>query len=73
MGKEPNPKEAKAEYNVDLIDSPMHGYYDAAIFAVAHSEFKALSSSEIKALMKQQHVIYDLKYMLDPALVDIRL
>ncbi len=68
-----NPKEAKAEYNVDLIDSPMHGYYDAAIFAVAHSEFKALSSSEIKALMKQQHVIYDLKYMLDPALVDIRL
>jgi len=68
-----NPEEAKNEYNVDLISAPKQGYYDAVIFAVAHNQFKALSANEIKALMKKDHVIYDLKYMLDSELADIRL
>ncbi len=68
-----NPEEAKHEYGVELIDKPQNAHYDAVIFAVAHNEFKALSSADIKALMKAEHVIYDLKYMLDPQLADIRL
>ena len=68
-----NPSEAKHEYNVDLIDKPKTSHYDAVIFAVAHNEFKALSNDDIKSLMKSEHVIYDLKYMLDPQLADIRL
>jgi UDP-N-acetyl-D-galactosamine dehydrogenase len=68
-----NPDEAKKEYNVDLISAPKSSNYDAVIFAVAHDQFKALSKAEIKALMKSQHVIYDLKYMLDADLADIRL
>ena len=68
-----NPAEAKHEYGVELIDKPQSAYYNAVIFAVAHNEFKALSSADIKALMKPEHVIYDLKYMLDPQLADIRL
>ncbi|MEW6992975.1 Vi polysaccharide biosynthesis UDP-N-acetylglucosamine C-6 dehydrogenase TviB [Colwelliaceae bacterium MEBiC 14330] len=68
-----NPEEAKQEYDVDLICSPKKHHYDAVIFAVAHDEFKALSKAEIKALMKNEHVIYDLKYMLDADLADIRL
>ncbi|HBY84622.1 MAG TPA: Vi polysaccharide biosynthesis UDP-N-acetylglucosamine C-6 dehydrogenase TviB [Colwellia sp.] len=68
-----NPEEAKHEYNVELISSPKSGHYDAVIFAVAHNEFKVLSAGEIKALMKKEHVIYDLKYMLDKDLADIRL
>ncbi len=68
-----NPEEAKKEYDVDLISVPKKSYYDAVIFAVAHDEFKALSKEEIKALMKNEHVIYDLKYMLDAELADIRL
>ena len=60
-----NPEEAKHEYNVDLISVPKTGFYDAIIFAVAHNEFKALSADEIRALMKEEHVIYDLKYMLE--------
>jgi UDP-N-acetyl-D-galactosamine dehydrogenase len=68
-----NPDEAKKEYNVDLISVPKSSHYDAVIFAVAHDQFKALSKAEIKALMKSQHVIYDLKYMLDADLADIRL
>lgn len=68
-----NPEDAMHEYGVDLIDKPMKGHYDAVIFAVAHNEFKALSNEEIKAFMKTDHVIYDLKYMLDVELADIRL
>jgi UDP-N-acetyl-D-galactosamine dehydrogenase len=68
-----NPVEAKHEYDVDLISAPKVGYYDAVIFAVAHNEFKALSAVDIKAMLKSEHVIYDLKYMLDAELADIRL
>jgi UDP-N-acetyl-D-galactosamine dehydrogenase len=68
-----NPEEAEHEYNIELISAPKSGYYDAVIFAVAHNEFKALSADEIKALMKENHVIYDLKYMLNKDLADIRL
>lgn len=68
-----NHEEAKQEYNVDLIDSPKKGHYEAIIFAVAHNEFKALSEQDIKALMKKEHVIYDLKYILDAEISDIRL
>jgi UDP-N-acetyl-D-galactosamine dehydrogenase len=68
-----NASEAKHEYGVDLIEKPKIGYYDAVIFAVAHDEFKVLSNDDIKGLMKAEHVIYDLKYMLDPQLADIRL
>ncbi len=66
-------EEAKHEYDVDLITKPKQAHYDAVIFAVAHSEFKALSTDEIKSMMKSEHVIYDLKYMLDAKLADIRL
>ena len=68
-----NPSEAKHEYGVELIEKPVNGKYDAIIFAVAHHQFKALSNDDIKGLMKTEHVIYDLKYMLDPQLADIRL
>jgi len=68
-----NPAAAKHEYNIELISAPKSAYYDAVIFAVAHNEFKALSATDIKAMMKSEHVIYDLKYMLDKELADIRL
>ena len=68
-----NPEEAKHEYDIDLISAPKQAHYDAVIFAVAHHQFKALSADEIKAMMKEEHVIYDLKYMLDKELADIRL
>ena len=68
-----NPEEAKNQYDIDLISAPKQAHYDAVIFAVAHHQFKALSADEIKAMMKEEHVIYDLKYMLDKELADIRL
>lgn len=68
-----NPEEAMHEYGVSLIDKPEMGKYDAVIFAVTHNEFKAMSIENIKDMMKSDHVIYDLKYMLDQSASDIRL
>jgi UDP-N-acetyl-D-galactosamine dehydrogenase len=68
-----NPADAKHEYGVELVAQPKQAHYDAVIFAVAHKQFKAMSNDEIKSLMKPEHIIYDLKYMLDPELADIRL
>ena len=65
--------DAKKEYNIDLITEPYKAHYHAVIFAVAHHQFKALSTADIKALMKNEHVIYDLKYMLSNDLADMRL
>jgi UDP-N-acetyl-D-galactosamine dehydrogenase len=66
-------EEAVAEYNLALNQSPEQGKYDAIILAVAHNEFKELGVDNIKALGKENHVLYDLKYLLDKNKVDMRL
>ena len=68
-----NPEEAIHEYGVELIDKPKADHYDAVIFAVKHNEFVALTESEIKGMLKPEHVIYDLKYMLPQELSNLRL
>lgn len=65
--------EAKAEYNIELISEPINGKYDAILLAVAHDEFKKLSSKHIKLFGKENHVIYDVKYLLKTHEVDGRL
>ena len=64
---------AMDEYNINLIEEPMDGKYDAIILAVAHDVFKNLSSEQIKTFGKENHVIYDIKYLLDNEEVDGRL
>ena len=56
--------EALHEYNIQPIDKPIKGKYDAIILAVSHDEFKALTLEEIRAYGKQSHVLYDIKYIL---------
>ena len=68
-----NKKAAKKEYDVNPIDAPVSGKYDAIILAVAHNEFKQLSLNEIKAFGRANHVLYDLKYLLKADEVDGRL
>ncbi|MBA6296955.1 Vi polysaccharide biosynthesis UDP-N-acetylglucosamine C-6 dehydrogenase TviB [Colwellia sp. MB02u-9] len=65
--------QAEEEYNLKLIDRPKEAHYDAVILAVSHAEFKALGAEKIKALGKENHVIYDLKYILPKDQVDLRL
>lgn len=65
--------EVHAEYGLRLIDKPEVGKYDAIIAAVAHSQFKQMSASELTGLGKENCVIFDLKYIFDKSIVDLRL
>jgi UDP-N-acetyl-D-galactosamine dehydrogenase len=66
-------EEAEHEYGITLTKEPKQNYYDAIILAVAHNEFKAMGADAIRSLGKSQHVLYDLKYVLPKADVDMRL
>lgn len=66
-------EETRHEYAIDLITEPAQGSYDAIILAVAHQQFKAMGAAAIHALGRSNHVIYDLKYVLDRQQSDIRL
>ena len=46
--------EAQKEFNIELLNEPEKGKYDAIILAVAHDEFKELSSEEIKGIWLQK-------------------
>ena len=65
-----NPAVAKREYGIDITNELPKGQYDAAIMAVAHNEFKAL---DVLSLLKSNHVIYDVKGIMDRNLIDGRL
>ena len=60
-----NKKNVKDEYNIKLIKKPVKRKYDAIILAVAHDEFKMISKKQIGNLGKKNHIIYDLKYLLN--------
>lgn len=65
--------ESQHEYGITPIVTPAAGTYDGIVIAVAHQEFKALGETAIRAYGKPDHVLYDLKYLLDAASSDIRL
>lgn len=66
-------EEAQHEYGITPIKEPVQGQYDAILLAVAHNEFKLMGAENIRALGKRDCVLYDLKYVLSPSDVDIRL
>jgi len=55
--------EAAHEYNIKLIDMPIKNKYDAVLLAVPHDEFKALTIEKIRSFGRDQHVLYDIKYL----------
>jgi len=66
-------QEAQHEYSITVVDSPIKGGYDAIVLAVAHDEFRKMSIEDIKALGKDNYVLYDIKYLLKSNQVDGRL
>ncbi|MCU4520401.1 Vi polysaccharide biosynthesis UDP-N-acetylglucosamine C-6 dehydrogenase TviB [Acinetobacter schindleri] len=66
-------QEAQHEYGITPIVSLEQGRYDAVILAVAHEQFKAMGATDIRALAKPEHILYDLKYVLEQSESDIRL
>jgi UDP-N-acetyl-D-galactosamine dehydrogenase len=66
-------EEAHREYGVNLIDKPQPNTYDAVVLAVAHRQFAEMGVESIRALGKENHVLYDLKYVFAADASDIRL
>ena len=62
--------QVKHEYGLDVVSAIPTGKFDAVILAVAHNVFKDL---EIKVLLNDIAVIYDVKGVLDRDIVDGRL
>ena len=66
-----NPAIAKHEYGVDVTNQlPAEGDFDTAILAVAHREFAGI---DLNPLLKDNHVVFDVKGFLPRADVDARL
>lgn len=66
-------EEAEHEYGIKLLSTPAPDLYDAIVLAVAHSQFADMGPRHIRSLGKANHVLYDLKYLLDNDESDIRL
>jgi UDP-N-acetyl-D-galactosamine dehydrogenase len=65
-------EDARDEYGLDLV-TPRQSSYDGIVLAVAHQEFAELGEEGLRELARPNHVIYDLKYLLSPDAVDLRL
>lgn len=65
-----NPAVAKHEYGIDITNELPTGKFNAAIAAVAHKEFEGL---DVASLLNDNHVIYDVKWTLNPEIVDGKL
>ncbi len=66
-------REVEHEYGLTPITQLQNNHYDAVILAVAHDEFKNMSLVDFKELLKENYVLYDLKYILDVQDSDLRL
>ena len=65
-----SPAIAKREYGIDVVSELPQQRFDAVVMAVAHDAFLGL---DIQQLCLDNHVIYDVKGILDKNIVDGRL
>jgi UDP-N-acetyl-D-glucosamine/UDP-N-acetyl-D-galactosamine dehydrogenase len=66
-------EEAEHEYGLTPVIEPAINTYDGIILAVAHNQFRTLGAENIRRYGKDEHVLYDLKYLLSAVESDIRL
>ena len=65
-----DPSKVRREYGIEIVNEVPKEKFDAAILGVAHKEFLDL---DIKSLVKEGGVIYDVKGILPREIVDARL
>ena len=68
-----DPAAAQREYDVTPISELQADQYDGIILAVAHQQFIEMGINNIRTLGKEDHVLYDLKYVFAKDDSDIRL
>lgn len=64
---------ADHEYDITPLTLPEPGAYDSIVLAVAHNQFKTMGVEAIRTLGKQNHILYDLKYLFPADATDLRL
>lgn len=65
-----NPSMAKYEYGIDVVNELPMQKFDAVIAAVAYKKFESL---DILSVLREKHVIFDVKCMFDRNIIDARL
>lgn len=65
-----NRADVKHEYGIEIVNELPNEHFDATILAVSHREFNNI---DIPSIMNQNHVIYDVKGILDRNIIDGRL
>ncbi|MCW8934250.1 MAG: Vi polysaccharide biosynthesis UDP-N-acetylglucosamine C-6 dehydrogenase TviB [Gammaproteobacteria bacterium] len=65
--------ETEKEYGFRPVDKMESNKYDAIVLAVSHNEFVEMGAEAIHKLGKKNHVLYDIKYILETDEVDGRL
>lgn len=68
-----DPDEAEREYRLRPIETLVDDTYQAVILAVAHKQFAEMGSHRIRALCKENGVLFDVKHILPVTDVDARL
>lgn len=58
-----NKESAKEEYGFNLVEQPLNDHYDAIVIAVAHDCFKDSGLEAIRDWGRNQHVLFDVKYL----------
>ena len=65
-----NPERVRKEYQVEVQNTLPREKYDAVILCVAHDEFMKL---DVRSLIRDGGVVYDVKGVLDKSVIDARL
>jgi UDP-N-acetyl-D-galactosamine dehydrogenase len=65
--------EAEHEYGIRPVKRIRGGFYDAALLAVGHQEFRDMGIAKVRKACKKNHVVYDIKYVFAADQVDGRL
>ena len=65
-----DPDTVMHEYGISVVNTLSDIKADAAVFAVAHSQFRNI---DILSLLKEHHVVFDVKGIVDRSVVDGRL
>jgi UDP-N-acetyl-D-galactosamine dehydrogenase len=69
-----NTEDVLNEHCVRLLTTfPTSAIYDAVVIAVGHPEFRTMKISQIRAVGKLKHVVFDIKGIYDKSQVDGRL
>jgi UDP-N-acetyl-D-galactosamine dehydrogenase len=68
-----HPDEVREEYGWSLVSPDPERRYDALVLAVAHREFCTQTEADLARLVRDPHVIFDVKSVLPRECVDARL